>query len=186
MPIVTKWLAAPLVTPLIVLAMACGGGGSEEEEVTRTANEVLLTYFDVMTGKKNGQDLLNVYAPECRSGVNPADIDEVFSLVAMFAPEMSKIDIEAVDMGKLEITKNGDEISVIPAEPDKIRVKVDGKFVNADEYFNSLSGTSTSPGGATMTSTMASVPDDTALTLVRQDGKLYVATCEELQDFSNF
>ena len=188
MPSATRWLLSlPALALLTVLAMACGGGskaGSTDAEVTLAANTVILTYFDLLSGKKSGQALIDLYAPECRQGVSAGDIDKVMGLVAAFAPELSKLKIEAVDLGKLNIETVGDELHVAPADTSAIRVKVDGKFVKADDYLNSLSGTSATPAGNT--TSMASIPGESALTLVRRNGKLYVGSCDELQEFSSF
>ncbi len=182
----TKWLAALLLAPVTLFALACGGGDSEEKAVTKKANDVLLTYLDVLAGHKDANALIDVYAPECRSGVDPDEIDEVLSIIPLFAPEFAKIKIQEVDLGKLKIEKDGDTFKVTPVDPNAIRVKVDGKFQNADDYFKSLGGQASSPDGALSTTSITSMAGESTLSLVRQGDKLYVSTCDELQNFTDF
>jgi hypothetical protein len=182
-----RWLLVITAAPLLALAVACGGGdGKPSNDVELAANTVILTYFDILSGKKGGQALIDLYAPECRQSVRASDIDGVINLIAAFAPELTKLKIEAVDLGKLHIENVGDQIHVVPADTKAIKVKVDGKFVNADDYLNSITAATNTQSGSSTTTMASSISEESSLTLVRRDGRLYVGDCSDLKEFSNF
>ncbi|HLF70562.1 MAG TPA: DUF4352 domain-containing protein [Dehalococcoidia bacterium] len=179
------WLIVPIL--LVTLAFACGGGGGDkdsgsgggtpsESEAAKVVHDYVLATFGVFTGSKTASDLLNVYAPECREGVNEEDIAGISALIRLFAPELAKAKIEDVDFGKLEYEKTDEGILVKPADPEKLRVKVNGKFVDANEFFGSL-GLEESDEGTDVTS-------GDPLLVVKRDGKAYIGDCSELQSFA--
>jgi hypothetical protein len=168
----------------LVFVLACGGdddggdsasGGGSENDVAATANRVVLTYIDVLAGKKKAQDLIDIYAPECRQGVDAQELDALLGVVKLFAPELSDLKIEAVDLGELNVQPTADGYLVAPVNPDAVRVRVDGRFVNADEY---LAGFGFEREAA------ADLAPIESLEFVRRDGKLYVGDCSALQDIS--
>jgi hypothetical protein len=96
----------------------------------------------------------------------------VLLFIQALAPELADTRIEDIDVGQVKVEKADEGYLVAPADPGAMRVKVDGQFVNADEYFTSagfesdLSGDEVDP-----------------ILLVRRDGKIYAGDCQELQDF---
>ena len=173
--------AIGLLSSLVLIAtIACSGGGDgsggSEDDAEARANEVVLTYFEVFAGKKEPQALLDLFAPECRQGVDSTQISAVVELIRTFLPELAEADIEAVDLGDLDVEETADGFRVAPSDPDAMRFRVNGEFVNAQEYMAGLIG-----GDA---GSFTSVPGEGQLTLIRRDGKLYVGDCEELQDIA--
>jgi hypothetical protein len=57
-----------------------------------------------------------------------------------------------------------------------MRFRVAGRLVNAQDYLTDLMGADAA--------SFSAVPEGGALTLVRRDGELYVADCEDLQDIT--
>jgi hypothetical protein len=159
-----------------VAAIACGGESNSNDEVEARANQIVLTYFEVFTGKKPPQSLIDVYAPECRQNASVADVTAIVQFLQEFLPGLREADIEAVDLGDLEVEEISDGVRILPADADAMRFRVDGRFVNARDYLTDLIG----PEAATLTD----VSEDGALTLVRRSGQLYIGDCEDLQDLT--
>src|SRR5574339_464511 len=105
-------VASCVVTALVSLALtACGGGGgggSEEDQVARAANQHVKTVMGLPTGNSTGKDMLNAYAPECREGVEASQIDAALGFIRLFAPQLSQMKIEDVDLGKLTLEKTSE------------------------------------------------------------------------------
>ena len=153
-----------------------GGGGLSEKRAGELAEQYVLNVFGILTGDVKPQELIDSFAPECREGVKASDIAAAIGFISIFVPQLADAKIEDVDLGKLKFEKTDEGILVTPEDPNAIRIKVDGKFVNADEFFSELgfddSGDD-SPADAAE-----------ALLIVERDGKAYLGECSELQDFS--
>ncbi len=173
--------------PMIVAAVAtaamlasCGGGGggggdgdlSDEEAAGKAASNGAKVLLGALTGSTGGKEFLAVFAPECREGVSASDIDGVLALIKVFAPQLASAKIDEVDFGGFSYEKTSEGIEVTPKDPDSARVKVKGKWQDADEYFSSLGGDA---GGT------SDIVD--SLLMVKRDGKWYIGDCSDLQDF---
>jgi hypothetical protein len=166
-----------LVTAGALILSACGGGdggGSEEDQVARAANQHVRTLLRVISGAASGRDVLNVYAPECREGVDASEIDAGLALIRLFAPQLANAKIEEVDLGELKLEKVPDGYEVSPVDPAAMRIRADGKWQTVEEFFTGL-GFDEDDG---------SPADIGTVLLVERDGKWYLGECSELQDFS--
>jgi hypothetical protein len=165
------------VVALIALALiACGGkgsSGSDEEAAGAAATQYVKTFLGLLDGSAHGKDLLAAFAPECREGVNAGDIEGVMFLIRAFAPELGKTKVEAVDLGELQYNRTAEGIEVTPKDTSAIRVKTNGKWIAADEFFKT--------GGLDNSD---EPPTNEALLMVKRDGKWYIGDCSQLQDFS--
>jgi hypothetical protein len=168
---------------IVSLAAACGGGGSggggggsDEDQAGAAANRHIKTILGLFDGSTSGAELLNVFAPECRKDVKASDLDAMTRILRAFAPDLSKNKIDQVDMGKLDFKTTSDGILVNARDSNSIRVKTNGKWLSADEYFQlvGLDSTEDSPVGGDPT------------LMVKRDGKWYIGDCTALQDFSGF
>ena len=178
-------LGAVLAAVCALGLAACGGdgdggggssGGVDEKAAREVSSQFVLTVFGVLAGTKQPQAMIDAYAPECRAGVKASDVAALVGLVRLFAPQLAEAKIEAVDLGELRIEPVADGFRVSLVDPDKLRLKVNGKFVDADEYFASLgldNADDASPTG------------DEPILLVRREGKLYVGDCDSLQEFAD-
>jgi hypothetical protein len=162
---------------LVLAAVACGGGSDNtkpigEDEAAEAVNAYLVTSFGLFTGQTTAKDFIAAYAPECRGEVSESDLATILLFIQALAPELAGTKIDAIDVGQVKVEKADGGYLVAPDDPGSMRVKVDGQFVNADEYFTSagfqsdLSGDEVDP-----------------ILFVRRDGKIYAGDCQELQDF---
>ena len=173
------------IAGLVVLGVACGGGGGgggdsnkvSESQAKDAAEKFLLSMFGIFTGDTKADEFLGQFAPECREGVNEDDIEEALTLISAFGGafgELEDLEIEEFDIGEVTVRETEEGTLVAPKNLDSIRVKVDGKFVNADEYLQSVGfdefGTDD--------------PAEDPILMVRRDGKTYIGDCSFLEDFS--
>jgi hypothetical protein len=165
-----------------VLAAACGGGGgdksassSDEEQAGATARQAVISLLGLFTGATSGKDMLGLFAPECRQGVKTSDIDAALVLIRAFVPTLPKDKIEDVDLGDVSYNRTSEGIEVTPGDPNAIKIKVKGKWVAIDDYFNA----------AGFSSSEASTTADEPLLMVKRDGKWYIGDCSSLQDMSS-
>jgi hypothetical protein len=183
------YLKTFLIAPMLALALAalaCGGGSgggansgatnSDESAAAAAANQHLKTILGLFDGSTSGQELINIFAPECRGKATASDIETVGALIRAFVPDLSKNKIAAVDLGKLTFDKTSDGITVTTTDSSAIKLKVKGKWVSTDDYLQTagLSGDAT-----------ASLGVDQGVLLVKRDGKWYLGDCSMLQDFAS-
>jgi hypothetical protein len=180
-------LSAALIL-ISILAVACGGGskgsggsgdtssggGLSEKRAGELAKQYVLDVFGIITGDVNPQRLIDSFAPECREGVKASDISAAIGFISIFVPQLADVKIEDVDLGKLTFEKTDKGILVRPVDPNAVRIKVKGKFVNANDFFKDL--------GFDSVEDTPAIADD-AILVVERDGKAYLGTCSELQDF---
>jgi hypothetical protein len=172
---------------LALLLCACGGGSDDggsgggggslsEKRAGELAEQYVVNILGVLTGDVNAQKLIDSFAPECREGVKASDIAAAVGFIALFVPQLADVKIEDVDLGELTFEKTGEGILVLPTDPDGIKIKVKGKFVNANEFFSELGFDDTSSDSGPLSA-------EDALLIVERDGKAYLGDCSELQDF---
>ena len=170
-------LAAFGLFAVLLLGVACGGGSDSgsisNSEATDAANNFLKTTLGLFTGTTDPQAFIDQYAPECRQGVDASSLALVSAFMQGIAPEIAGVNIEAVDVGALKVEKTSDGVLVSPEDPTALRVKVDGAFVAASDFFGQAGFVSSED------SSLAS-----PLHLVRRDGKVYLGDCSELKDLS--
>jgi len=186
----TKFHWAILAAAVLLLVVACGGdtksdagvsgagpgtGAISEKEARAAANRFFLTFFGVLSGKQQPQSLIDLYAPECRKDVKASDLAGVLGLVRLFVPGITNMKIEDVDLGKLKLEETKDGTKVVPEDPNKVRIKVEGKFVNIDEYFKGLGFDDNNEDPANT---------NDPILLVRREGKIYVGDCDSLSDLT--
>ena len=179
------WLATLTVAALIALAVACGGGGGgggdsnkvSESQAKDAAEKFLLSMFGIFTGDTKADQFIGQFAPECREGVDEEEVEAALTLISTFGGafgELEDLDIEEFDIGEVTLQETEEGTLVAPKNLDSIRVKVDGKFVNADQYLQSVGfdefGTDD--------------PAEDPILMVRRDGKTYIGDCSFLEDFS--
>jgi hypothetical protein len=153
-----------------------GGGGLSEKRAGELAEQYVVNIFGILTGDVKPQALIDSFAPECREGVKASDIAAAVGLIALFVPQLADVKIEDVDLGELTYEKTDEGILVLPKDPDGIKIKVKGKFVNANEFFSELGFDDTSSDSGPLSA-------EDALLIVERDGKAYLGDCSELQDF---
>ncbi len=172
---------------LIALVAACGGGSKEsadspdsgavsEKQAGEVARQYFLTTFGVLSGKSSPQQLIDLFAPECRDGVDAQSIAATMLLARAFLPGLDKLKIEDVDLGQLKYETNDKGVLVSPVDPNVARVKVDGKFIDVGEYFKSVG---LSDGASTTTETT-----NEPLLIVKRNGKAVIGDCTGLSDYA--
>jgi hypothetical protein len=186
-----------LATIALVFSLACGGddkkdggilgggsssgssssGGGNTKDPVAFAQSALTTTFNVFGGSQQPQKLLDLYLPECRTGVKASDVSQALILIKAFFPEISKLKVEDIDLANPKVEKNGNEYKLTITDSKKIRVKTNGKFVNAEEYFKSI-------GFKDIDDSPLSGVEEPLL-LKEQDGKLYISDCSSLKDLAN-
>ncbi len=179
-------LTALLTTvALIALVASCGGskdstdstdsGSVSEKQASQVAKQYFLTTFGVLSGKNTPQQLIDLYAPECQTNADAQSIAAMMLLARAFVPGLDKLNIEDVDLGDLKYERNDKGLLVSPADPNAVRIKVDGKFVDVGEYFQSLGF---SDGTTTTEAT------NEPLLVVKRDGKALIGDCSGLEQFN--
>jgi hypothetical protein len=180
----STWLAGLGIAGLLALAVACGGdddgggggGGNtlNESQAKQAADRFLLTTFGLFTGDSTPKAFIEQFAPECRDGIKESDLATAMLFIQAFAPELKDLKIEEFDVGEVKVEQTDEGYLVSPTDADKIRVKVDGKFVNANTFFQENG----------FEDLASDDPTEDPILLVRRDGKTYVGDCEALGDFS--
>ena len=150
------------------------GGGTDEEIAGRTANQFFLSFFGMLTGSRGPDEFINLFEPACRDKASASELAGVLAFIRAFVPDLAKVKIDDVDLGKLEIIRSGEAYLVRPVDPMAIRIKADGKWVDADEYLGSLGFSDSEESPA----------DTEQLAVVVRDGKGYISDCSGLEDFS--
>lgn len=170
---------ALLIAGAVAAGVACGGGGGgdgpiTESEASEATSRYMVTTLGLFTGTTEAQGFIDLFAPECREGVDPAALAFVAVFIQAFAPELRGIEIEDVDVGELRLEQVDEGTLVSPLDPEAIRVKVDGNFMPATEFF-AVSGFEPSDD-----------EDDLAepVLLVRRNGDIYIGDCSELEGLS--
>jgi hypothetical protein len=168
-----------LILPVVLLAaVACGGGGgssnlSDEDKARQAANEFVLNTLGLFSGSRTPQNLIDSFLPECRRGVDASQMAMIVAFVRLFAPELASAKIEAVDLGNLAVRQSGGQYLVRPTNPSEARVRVNGRWVNANEFFKQIGFDDDDDSLVDM--------DEIAITI--RDGRAYIADCDMLQDF---
>jgi hypothetical protein len=137
-----------------------------------------VTLFGVFNGSTDAQKMLDLYAPECRTGVKTSDITQVLTLVRAFFPELAKTKITEVDLSQAnpKVEKSGNTSKITLGDPNKVRLKVDGQF-------KPITDVSKQMGFPDLDDSPLNVADE-PLTVKEVDGKLYIADCESLQEIT--
>jgi hypothetical protein len=178
---IRTWLATLGIAGLVALAVACGGdddGGDgdnlSQSQAKQAADRFLLTTFGLFTGDSTPKAFIEQFAPECRDGVKESDIATAMLFLQAFAPELEKLKIEEFDVGDVKVEQTTEGYLVSPTDATKIRVKVDGKFVNANTFFEENG----------FEDFASDDPTEDPILLVRRDGKTYIGDCDIAGDFS--
>src|SRR6185436_4364529 len=128
----------------LVFSLACGGddkkdggvlggggassGGGNTKDPVAFAQSALATTFNVFGGSQDPQKLLDLYLPECRTGVKASDVSQALTMIKAFFPEITKLKVEDIDLANPKVEKNGNDYKLTITDKNKIRVKTNGKF----------------------------------------------------------
>jgi len=173
------WFAAVGLVAVVLFGLACGGDEKSdddaisEDEASEVANGFLTTTLGLFTGGTEAQEFIDLFAPECRAQADAAALELVLLFIQGFAPELQGIEIEEVDAGELTLEQTAEGTLVTPVDPSSLRVKVDGEFMPASEFFASAG--------------FEEVEDQSivdSVLLVRRDGEIYLGDCSQLEDLS--
>jgi hypothetical protein len=180
-----------LASIALVFSVACGGddkkdggilgGGSNTNTSTKDpvafAQAALTTTFNVFGGSVEPQKLLDLYLPECRTNLKPSDVTTALTMIKAFFPDINKLKVEDIDLASPKVEKNGNEYKLTITDTNKIRIKSNGKFVNAVDFMKSIGFTDPS------SSPLEGVEEP--LLLKEVDGKLYISDCAGIQDLAD-
>ncbi len=181
-----------LASIALIFSVACGGddkkdggilgGGSTSGSNTSTKDPVafaqaaVVTQFNVFGGSVEPQKLIDLYLPECTTGIKPSDITATLAMVKAFFPDIGKLKIEDIDLANPKVEKNGNDVKLTISDVSKVRVKTNGKFVNATEFMKSI--------GFTDPSDSPLEGFNEPLELREKDGRLYISNCNDLKDIA--
>jgi hypothetical protein len=181
-----------LASIALVFSIACGGddkkdggilGGGSSSGNTNTKDPVafaqaaVVTQFNVFGGSVDPQKLLDLYLPECTKGIKTSDITQTLTMVKAFFPDIAKLKVEDIDLAGPKVEKNGNDIKLTIGDINKVRVKSNGKFVNANEFMKSI--------GFTDPKDSPLEGFNEPLELREQDGRLYISNCDDLKDIAS-
>lgn len=124
----------------MAVAIACGGngdggGGSPEDQVRRASNEFILSFFQLFSGQKQPQAVIDLLAPECRRDINAQEIAAVIGLIRAFVPQLANARIEQVDLGNINVRQSGNQYFARPTDIGSARIRVNGQWVNMRDFF---------------------------------------------------
>ena len=163
---------------VMALSIACGGDDKKadsdpisESEAAEASNEFLKTTLGLFTGTTKAQAFVDLFAEECREDADVATLELVLSFIQGFAPELQGLEIEAVDLGPLVLEQTAEGTLVTAQDPANLRVKVDGEFKPASDFFGDA-GFEEADEEALASSVL----------LVRRDGKILLGDCSDLED----
>lgn len=158
-----------------------GGGGSNSSTNSKDpvafAQSAVVTQFNVFGGSVDPQKLLDLYLPECTKGIKTSDITQTLAMVKAFFPDIAKLKIEDIDLAGPKVEKNGNDVKLTISDINKVRIKSNGKFVNAVEFMKSIGFTD--PGDSPLEGF------NEPLELREQDGRLYISNCDDLKDIAS-
>jgi hypothetical protein len=182
-------LACSLLAAGMLFALACGGsgggitggngssgplGGDFNKDPVNFARAYYFTAFRVFTGDTKAEDMLKLFEDSCRAKVAPADVDKGLDKARDTYPKLKGAKLEDIDFqGKAKVDKTSDGATVtIPPARDS-RVRVDGKWQNAFDYFKSVGVVDDNDKDDT---------DD--VDLVLRNGRYFLADCDDLEDIA--
>jgi hypothetical protein len=164
----------------LVFGLACGGdsgsdsGAISEDEAKDFADKFFLTSIGLFTGQTDADAFVEMFDPECRDEVDTSGLAFVLLFIQGFAEDLQDVEIEEVDVGDITVEETADGATIAPANPESLRVKVEGEFVSADEFFAQY-GFEESEDDLT---------DPEPVSVVKRGGELYIADCSELEGFA--
>jgi hypothetical protein len=163
---------------VMTLGVACGGDDKKadsdpisESEAAAASNQFLKTTLGLFTGTSKAQEFIDLFAEECREDADVATLELVLSFIQGFAPDLQGIEIEEVDLGPLDLEQTSEGTLVTAQDPSSFRVKVDGEFKPASEFFAEAG--------------FEGADEDTlssSVLLVRRDGQILLGDCSDLED----
>jgi hypothetical protein len=173
-------IALGIAAAAALFAAACGGGsplGGDDfnKDPVKFAQVYYLSAFRVFTGATTAEDMMKFFEESCRNKVAVADVAKGIERNRDNFPKLKGAKVEELDFqgkAKVEKTPNGAKVT-IPGASDA-RVKVDGKFQNAFEYFKSVDLADDSDKNKT---------NDIELALV--NGRYYDSDCSNLTDIAD-
>ena len=172
-------MAAGFVFVAALALVACGGDSKKadsdpigESEAKEAADRYFLTSLGLFTGDTEPQEFIDIFAPECRADADLSTLAFAILFIQGFAPDLKDVEVEAVDVGGVNLEQTDEGALVTPQDANGLRVKVDGEFVPASEFFSEVG--------------FDDAEEDTAepLLLVRRDGVIYLGDCSELSSFA--
>ncbi|NIQ80525.1 MAG: hypothetical protein GTN93_21020 [Anaerolineae bacterium] len=164
-----------VLTTLALTLLACSGDSDDsgpigEDEAKETAEEFLLTSLQLFTGEAAPTDFIDLFAPECREQVDESEIALALALIQAFAPQFEGLVAEAVDVGRVTVEHIPEGTLVNLANPDSVRVVIDGETSSMNQLFESL--------GLEQESSEVG-----ELLLVRSEGQVLLGDCSDLTDY---
>jgi len=175
--------ALGVVTVAALFAVACGGsdGGSSSggddfnKDPVTFSQAYYLAAFRVFTGATTADDMLRLFDESCRAKVNKAELTKGLERSREIFPKLKGAKVEEIDFqGKAKVEKTTNGATVTIPGPGDARVRVDGKFQNAFDYFKGVG--LADEGDKTQTDT---------IDLVLTNGRYYDADCGNLMDIAD-
>lgn len=184
-------LARVLVLGVALSAVACGsdgggitggGGGTGptganfNKEPINFVRGYFVSFFNVFTGRSQADDVMKLFEESCRNKVAAADVAKGLEKERErdAYPKLKGANIEDIDFqGKAKVAKTNDGATVtIPTARDS-RVKVNGKWQNAFEYFKSVGFITDDDDDETSEEE-----------LILRNGRYYWEDCSDLEDIA--
>jgi len=124
---------------------------------------------------RNASDLSTLFKQDGRDNVKVADLTRGLEDQRSQTPKIQGRKIDNVDFGdKFKSTKDGNKYNRKHPSVQRLRIHVDGKWINAHDYLVSLE----------LEDKDASSSDPTDMALELVDGKLFASDCDDLQSFT--
>jgi hypothetical protein len=105
------------------------------------AGKYLMAGFNLLTGSKTPESMLELYAPRCREGDSGQRLKALMQESQSATPDHKPLKIDGIAFGedlKVDPSENGYSVQ-LPRDQD-IQLLVDGKWLSAAELFTAVFG----------------------------------------------
>jgi hypothetical protein len=155
------------------------GSGSSATLSATQANDFaklyLQTIVGALAGTKTGQDVINVFAPDCQKLVKVADVNAGIANEAKNYPKLKGLKVDDIDFGgKVKSVKSGNGYTITAPSSNDTKVKVGTQTLNAHTWLMSVGLEDSTEGDET---------SDIEVVIV--GGKVYSSECDTLQAIAN-
>jgi hypothetical protein len=162
--------SSPTATPRSGSTPSGGSGTLSTADANTFAKNYFITILGALAGNKTGQDVINVYAPECAKQVKVADVTNGINKEAQKHPKLKGAKVDDFDFGnKLTVSKSGNGYTVTAPSSNDTKVKINGTTQNLHTYLMSVGLEDSSDGD-----------DTTDISVSVINGKAYNSDCDEL------
>jgi hypothetical protein len=143
-------------------------GPLSKQEAETVTDNYFLTFFNMVSGSKGSEQLVDLYTEECHWRVS-SGMDGLLPRIALLRPALTNMTMDSVHVGPLNIESSGDSATITPKNNlDEARVKFDGKWLGLSEFASTV--------GLERITLLS--PSDQPFTMQRESGRWLLSDCK--------